>query len=300
MSQRKFYDRLLIVSGFFIAFFVITMLCVPILVRTLNVSTDSRSGMLILSLFQGLVMFIAPSLVAARAISRTPARFLMLSRPPHWLPILGVVFAYLMALPALNQLIYWNANISFPESMAVWGEMLREMEDSAARSASLMLDVSGWLPMIVNLFVVALFTAFAEEIFFRGTLQHAAASGGSPHTAIWIVAFFFSALHFQIFGFVPRLLLGAWFGYLLFWSRSLYVPVFAHFLNNGLVVVCSWLSARGVDFDFEHFGVTEFGFPVPAFVSALATLFFLVYFGRFFFKPRVRAPRPSQLLITNY
>ena len=296
MNTRKYYDRLLIIAGMFVACFVLTLICAPLLVSLCNINAESRAGMLLLSVFQGLVMFIAPSLLSARFISATPERFLLLDRIPRWQPILGLVFAYLIALPALNQLIYWNNNISFPEFMAGWGEMMREMEDKANISATLMLDVSGWLPMLVNLMIIGLFTAFAEELFFRGTLQRAGASGGSPHTAIWLVAFLFSALHFQIFGFVPRLLLGAWFGYLLFWTRSIYVPVCAHFLNNGLVVVCSWLTARGVDFNFEMFGVSEYGFPVAAFISALATVVFLYYFRTFFFKPNIRAEEKNQLV----
>ena len=283
MSSFKYYERLLIVVGIFLVFFAITVISVPLIVTISPINAGSREGLLLISTFQALVLFIAPSLVTARVISRQPIRYLHLNRKPSWLSVIGVIFAYLIAIPALNQIIYWNANISFPETMAYWGEVMKEMEDKANLSASLMLNVESFGAMLVNLLIVALLTAFGEELFFRGTLQHTAASSGAYFTSIWVVALIFSAMHFQIFGFIPRLLLGAWFGYLLYWTKCIYVPVLAHFINNGVVVVCTWLSAKGMTFNFEMFGVTEYGFPLPAFISALAFIIFIVYFKNFFF-----------------
>lgn len=291
----KYYERLLTVGGMLVVFFVITMLSVPLLSDLLHIDRNTREGMLALSAWQAVVLFILPSLASARIISRRPAAFLELNRAPTALALTGALFAYLIFLPALNQIIYWNSNIEFPEAIAVWGETLREMEESANAAATLMLNTDSWVQMLVNLAVVALLTAFAEELFFRGTLQRAAASAGARHTAIWVVAFFFSAMHFQVFGFIPRLLLGAWFGYLLLWTRSVYVPVFAHFINNGAVVVCAWLSARGVDFDFDKFGVTEYGFPMAAFISAVATVVFIIYFKNFFFQDRREGKREKRI-----
>lgn len=283
MAAQKYYGRLLIVATVFIVFFVILMSGIPYLRPYLNFGNDERNGMLAVSVIQAVVLFIIPSFLCAIFISRSPTSYLCLNRPPSGLAILGVVFAYLISLPALNQIIFWNANISFPEGLEAWGETLREMEDAANKASQQMMDVTSVGGLVINLLVIALVTAFGEELFFRGTLQRTAGSNGMHHTAIWVVALLFSAMHFQIFGFIPRLILGAWFGYIFFWTRSVYVPIIAHFINNGVVVVCTWLTTRGSTFDFDKFGVTEFGFPVPAFVSALATVVFLMYFRRFFF-----------------
>ena len=55
-------------------------------------------------------------------------------------------------------------------------------------------------------------------------------------TVIWITAILFSAFHLQFYGFVPRMLLGAYFGYLLLWSKNIWLPICAHFFNNALTV----------------------------------------------------------------
>lgn len=256
---------------------------IQIMNKILPFAIDSREGMISVAILQNVILFIIPSILIARIISRRPLSYLHLDKPLRWLPVAGVIFAYLIALPCINQIIYWNDNIVFPEFLESWGELLRENENVANEASAIMLATDTLPGLFVNLAVIGLLTAFGEEIFFRGSVQTAAASNGLPHTAIWCVALLFSAMHMQFFGFIPRLLLGAWFGYLLYWTRSIYVPVLAHFINNGVIVVFAWLAQRGLDFPIDNLGVREYGFPLPAFVSAIAFIVFIYYFKGFFF-----------------
>lgn len=67
---------------------------------------------------------------------------------------------------------------------------------------------------------------------------------------MWATAFIFSAVHLQFFGFFPRLLMGAFFGYMVLWTGSIWASVFAHALNNSLVVINYWMLASGIiDYD---------------------------------------------------
>ena len=59
--------------------------------------------------------------------------------------------------------------------------------------------------------------------------------------AVWTTAILFSAMHIQFYGFLPRMLLGAMLGYMLVWSGSLWLPILAHFINNGAAVVLTYL-----------------------------------------------------------
>ena len=83
------------------------------------------------------------------------------------------------------------------------------------------------------------------EMFFRQLEE--GMSRMNKHLAIWLVAFIFSAFHFQLFGFVPRMLLGAFLGYLLWWSGSLWLPVIVHIFNNTVVVIAAYCSANSTD-----------------------------------------------------
>lgn len=101
-----------------------------------------------------------------------------------------------------------------------------------------MIGDGGTRLLIVNLMVMAVCPAITEEFFFRGALQRLIGKWShNPHLVIWSVAILFSAFHLQFYGFIPRMLLGAYFGYLLLWSRSIWVPVFAHFVNNATAVI---------------------------------------------------------------
>ncbi|NBW38821.1 MAG: CPBP family intramembrane metalloprotease [Cytophagia bacterium] len=45
---------------------------------------------------------------------------------------------------------------------------------------------------------------------------------------------------------IPRMLLGALFGYLYYWSGNLWVAILAHFVNNGFSVVMLYLYQQRV------------------------------------------------------
>jgi hypothetical protein len=80
----------------------------------------------------------------------------------------------------------------------------------------------------------------------------------NKHAAIWLSALLFSLIHVRLFSFLPILVLGALLGYLLVWSRSIWVPVIAHFINNGLIVTYYYLSAvNKTDSDLENIGGTN-------------------------------------------
>jgi membrane protease YdiL (CAAX protease family) len=85
---------------------------------------------------------------------------------------------------------------------------------------------------------IALLPALAEELVFRGMVQQAAVARLGVRWGILVAAAVFSFIHAETVGFLPRVLMGAWFG-LLFWrSGSLWASTLAHALNNtwGLVV----------------------------------------------------------------
>jgi uncharacterized protein len=60
---------------------------------------------------------------------------------------------------------------------------------------------------------------------------------GNVHAAVWLTAIVFSVIHFQFYGFLPRVLLGALLGYLVIWTGSIWASILAHFANNALAFV---------------------------------------------------------------
>ena len=110
---------------------------------------------------------------------------------------------------------------------------------------------------------------------FRGCLQTILLKWmRNKHTAIWITAILFSAFHMEFFGFLPRLLLGALFGYFVAWSGSIWPSVWGHFVNNGTAVIVTYLSQHkliNIDPDDQH--IFSYVGYVISFIITLLLLF---------------------------
>lgn len=149
---------------------------------------------------------------------------------------------FLIALsPVMDLIGNWNATMELPDSLKAVESWMRESEDQANRLTEKLVMNKGWGTYLGNVIVLAALPAICEELFFRAGLQSILNRWfKNYHVAIWVSAVIFSAIHFQFYGFFPRLLLGAVFGYLFVWSRNISIPIFAHFLNNFFVVSLSF------------------------------------------------------------
>lgn len=206
----------------------------------------SAKGMRIFTVVQDLLVFILPAVIAAFVATRLPASLLSINVKPRLFTVVMAIIVMLTSLPAMEWLIEWNNNLHLPESMSSIEEALRSMEDSASTGIGALSGGDSVGDLIMGILIIGVLTGIAEELFFRGALQNLFMSMPrvKKHFAIWAAAFIFSFMHFQFFGFLPRLLLGAYFGYLIWWSGSVWVPVIAHAVNNSLVVLLSWVSLR--------------------------------------------------------
>ena len=124
-------------------------------------------------------------------------------------------------------------------------------EENAKVLTEQFLNVTTLGELIINLLLMAVLPAVAEELTFRGTLQQLLKAKTNSHLAIWCSAILFSAIHFQFYGFIPRMVMGAMFGYTLWWTGSLWIPILMHFTNNAMAVLLYFLALRA-DWDMEQ------------------------------------------------
>lgn len=240
-------QRLFLLLCMFLICYVITVVLSIVLGNVL--SAKPAAALRMSAVVQDVVAFIIPAVATSVIVCRNPAALLCLNTPRLKMLILVMAMLF-VSVPAQEAVIYWNYNITLPASMSGFEELSRSLEDKAFESLKVMMSDTGIGSLILNLLIIGVAAGFAEEILFRGCFQRLLVTGGvNVHVAIWLVAFVFSALHMQFFGFVPRMLLGAYFGYLLLWSGSLWVPVTAHMLNNIMYVLAMWNQTRegGID-----------------------------------------------------
>ena len=276
--------RLLLLTLMFFVMSVLASFSVQFAKQIFDEGT--RNYMLLASSLQALIMFVAPACAASFFISQTPMRMLGLNKSGNIRNILGIILMFVLVMPALNQVIWWNSQLSLPDALKDVETWMREMESNAAEMQSILLSSTTIGGLISSILVVGVLTGFAEEVFFRGALQRIISSNGmNPHMAIFIAAFIFSLLHFQFFGFVPRLILGMFFGYIFYWTGSIWASSIAHAINNSIVVVTLYLTNNGFDIsNVEQFGVdTTASFPTIAIISAAATGLLMVFGHKYFF-----------------
>lgn len=209
----------------------------------MKIVAGPAAAMRIGAIVQDILLFMVPAVGTALVCSRRPAELLALMRRPGAVPTLLALCVMLVSAPAQEAVIYWNYHWEWlPAGIE---SLARILEDNANGSIGLMLGNTSVGALILNVLIIGVAAGLCEELLFRGAfLGLLFRTRLNKHVAIWLVAIVFSALHMQLFGFVPRMLLGAFFGYLLWWSDSLWLPVIAHVLNNTVYAVSAWMQIR--------------------------------------------------------
>ena len=214
---------------------------------------ESTVTLRISTVIQNVFFFITPAIISALFITRLPADFLRLRKVPTSNSFFLTIAIILFSIPAMNFIIHCNESIVLPSAMSDIENSLKTMEESSRAQINILLGEPTIANLIMSILIVGILTGLGEELFFRGALQNILHTCPmNAHTAIWTTAVIFSALHFQFYGFIPRILIGAFFGYLILWSGSIWLPIFAHALNNSLVVISTWICSRNsINFDIN-------------------------------------------------
>ena len=253
-------------------------------------------------LVQSLLVFVVPALLAVWCWSRRPAEWLRLRAVGNGWVYAIVVVLMIVAQPGINMLATWNEGIRLPAFMSEIEQYFQDMEASARELTEMLAAAPTIGTMLLNLVVLAAVPAIGEELSFRGvllglidgdtTLGARISPSRRTHIAVWVVGIIFSLIHFQFYGFIPRMLLGVVLGYLLVWTGSLWVPMVAHFTNNALVVLLYFAE--------EHFAINSeslesFGTGATAWAGWLSILLslLLLWLVRNAVQKRSSAPHPA-------
>lgn len=181
-------------------------------------------------------------------------------------------FIFFSSIGVIGYVNDWNQQIVLPEQFNALQESMRALEDQAEVQTDALLATTNPAGLLLNILIVALLAAVGEEIVFRGLIQNYLQKIlRNKHAAVWIAAFIFSFMHFQFFGFFPRLILGAVLGYLFAWSGSLLPSVAGHFINNLMGVMAYYMAnTQVIDKDVTEEASWQFAlFSLPFFILFL-------------------------------
>lgn len=249
------------VIGLFVGQFVGLLLTLPFYgfdfnaaINSVTSFKDEQSRIPILLLQGGTALFtfvLAPLYFISRNTSNRLGQFFVVSG--NWQKALILVFGITISFMFVNSIfIEWNKNIVFPESLKWFEEFAKDQELQMEKATIFMTTFPSLGVFLLAVLIIGVLPGVGEELLFRGLFQNIFAKSMNPHIAIWLTAILFSAFHLQFYGFVPRLLLGALFGYLYLWSGSLVYAMVGHFINNTFTLLMLYLYQIGVvEFDIQ-------------------------------------------------
>ena len=266
-----FFSRFLILCGMVLSFYSLFAVIGFLILKPIfgiNVMNDfsilsnfenNATVINALKFLQGIIpigAFIVPALYFPKAIQQDSKSFLQINtsvKPIFFLYALAII---IFSMPFISMLIDMNKNISFPTFLSGLENSLRADEEIASKLTKAFLSTDSTAGFLINILVIALIPAICEEFLFRGTLQQfITLCFKNKHIAVWTAAVLFSAFHMQFFGFLPRLILGVFLGYLFAYSGSIWPSVVAHFINNALSLSAEHFkfNESGIDFLKDDF-----------------------------------------------
>lgn len=245
------------------------------LMNTFDTNPYVMKALKVLQVIVSIGAMVIPAWFFPKAFEQDSNQFLQFSTKPNKLFWLLAPLMILVNIPLISWLVELNAGFRLPEWLASLEAQLKASEELAGRMTNAFLSGTTTLDLLVNLFVVALVPAIAEELLFRGALQRFIKfCFGNTHAAVLSAAIIFSAFHGQIYGFLPRMVLGMLLGYLFAYSGSLWPAVLAHFINNTISVLITHYKLEETGWAIFN---ESYHFPVYAILLSAVACVSLVY-----------------------
>lgn len=217
--------------------------------------------------------FLMPPLFYAALVKEKPLEYLGFRKMPVC-ALLGVV-AMFAVLPFNSLLTEWNEGFTLPESMAGIEELLRSTEQLAENVMMQLVNVDTIGGLIINILMIGALAAVSEELLFRSVIQPFLIKVcKNAFAGIAVTAVLFSAVHFEFYGFIPRIVLGFMLGYMYHVTGSIWTSMLMHFVNNATIVVLYYLNFNNiVEVDVESFGTSDNIFVIIGSVVVTVAIF---------------------------
>ena len=224
--------------------------------------------------------FIFSSFILALVFKQKPKEYLGLNSFPKAIYWVFVVLVLLVSMPFLSWLVELNGKLVFPEFLAGLEKQLKASELQNDKLYDLMLGMTNYTDLVLNLMVMALIPAVGEELFCRGVLLNVVYDySGKILRSVVIVAIIFTLFHMQFYKFAPMMVLAIILGLFISWTQSIWASILFHFLNNTTAVVGNFYAQRGVKniFTDEHANMPL----LLTILSFLLTIALIIWLNKF-------------------
>ena len=242
---------------------------------------NSPGAIEILKFLQGfntLGTFLMPALIMAYLISPFPSDYLQINTFPRkgWLVLILIVCITLGSTVISDALIRLTYEIPFPAFMSGFKEYLDELQGMTEQHIASLLEISGLWEFLEIFMIMAILPAVCEETLFRGIVQPLFIKGfRNVHIGIIVTSIIFGLLHQQFYSFLSITALSVVLGYLKHWSKSLWVPIVMHLLNNGTIIIAVYFFNVPLDDLADGSTTWDVYYFIPGVIAFTMGLFFL-------------------------
>lgn len=230
-----------------VAFFSVMIAFVVPLMTNVQISEiqkivyDSKPNVRIaFLLFQGfsqLFVFLIPCAMFAYAVHPRPLQYLGITQPAnnaHWWIVLLIAIS---AIPVVSGIAGLFDQIPLTAKLEA-----KKATFATQQKAMLNLQTAG--EFITAFIVMGIIAPIGEEFLFRGIMMKFAAKKmvGNIFWPILLTAVFFAMVHGNVVGFVSLVISGLILGYVYYFTGSLVLSMFTHFIVNGSQVLLMYFG----------------------------------------------------------
>ncbi len=238
LPPGTFVLLILLFLMFHMLFYQVAGGLITFLLFGLKPSGESVFGLRLVNGVGEIVFLLIPALLLVRLVTRTPGQFLAVRLPgvrPLLIPLVGIF--------SLEQMIQvymtFQDRLQFPEPVQSEVDQLRKLIDDTLK---LLVGSGSFHEFLWVVFVVSLIPAVAEELFFRGLIMRSFQRVLPPRWSVVLTGFVFAVYHLNPFSFVPLAALGIYLGFITMRAGSIWVSVWAHFCNNFIACLATYLN----------------------------------------------------------
>lgn len=286
-QERKIYPTMSPIAAAFTGLVVVFVLyqiggsILTLLIFGLDIKSANVNAMRLMTIGGQIMFILLPALVFAKLIYEdvgTIIRFKL----PSFKEIVVFIVGMILITPLLQTYLYvQNFLINLLAEKYVVVEKIKSILDQldklVTETYSELLRSETVFEASFIVIVVAVVPAICEEVFFRGFVQKSFEFRIKPVWAALITAIFFALYHFNPYGLVALLALGFFFGYSAYISRSIFIPLLLHFLNNFIAVMTYFILGE------EEFIQADVSDPSQIGTNLFLFVFFLLLFILYIF-----------------
>jgi len=223
-----------LIGGFFLYQFVGGIL--TLVIFGFDIENAPVNSLRLMTMAGQILFILLPALLFAKWIYGDVSDIISV-KIPDWIELVLFSAGIIILTPLLQSYLYIQN--FFIEQLAANSEMVNSlksffdsMNELVEKTYGNMLAADSVPEMFLVILIIAVVPAISEEVMFRGYIQKSFEFKIKPVWAALITAIFFGLYHFNPYGLLPLIALGFYFGFAAYISKSIFVPMFLHFLNN--------------------------------------------------------------------